>query len=78
MLLSFLVVYFLVDIKSKQQWFNLIKPAGTETLLCYLLPYYYYALVAFTGFALPAFLMAGIPGLVKSLFFSLLIIMFAG
>lgn len=78
MLLSFLVVYFLVDIKSKQHWFNLIKPAGTETLLCYLLPYYYYALVAFTGFALPAFLMAGIPGLVKSLFFSLLIIMFAG
>ena len=78
MLLSFLLVYFLVDIKSKQHWFSLIKPAGTETLLCYLLPYYYYALVAFTGFALPAYLMAGLPGLFKSLVFSLLIIMLAG
>jgi len=30
---------WLIDIKGKQNWFKIIKPAGTSTLTCYLIPY---------------------------------------
>jgi predicted acyltransferase len=36
---------WLVDVKGKQAWFNIIKPAGTSTLTCYLIPYYMVAIM---------------------------------
>ncbi|GAO44801.1 DUF5009 domain-containing protein [Flavihumibacter petaseus] len=77
-LLVFLVVYWLVDLRKKGNWFSVIRPAGTETLLCYLIPYYAYAVVLFTGWSLPAFLLTGGVGLIKSLLFSVLVIVLAG
>ena len=69
----FALVYFLVDLKGKVNWFGLIKPAGTSTLTCYLIPYVYYSLATF-AFTLPPFLKTGAIGLLKSLVYAMLII----
>ena len=67
------LIYYIVDLKGKADWFNLIKPAGTSTLTCYLIPYVYYSLAAY-AFALPVFLKTGIIGLGKSMVYALIII----
>ena len=66
-------VYFLVDLKGKAHWFNLIKPAGTSTLTCYQIPYVYYSLATY-AFTLPVFLKTGIIGIGKSMVYALIII----
>jgi predicted acyltransferase len=66
-------VYFLVDLKGKAHWFNLIKPAGTSTLTCYQIPYVYYSLATY-AFTLPVFLKTGIVGIGKSMVYALIII----
>ncbi len=71
-ILAFLAVYWLADVRRKAHWFNFIKPAGTDTLLCYLIPYFLYALVTITGLYLPDVLLTGGIGLLKSLLFALL------
>jgi hypothetical protein len=78
MLLFFLLIYWLVDIRKKSGWFSLIKPAGTETLLCYLVPYYLYAIVVISHWSLPDAVLTGFVGISKSLLFSLLVIVLAG
>jgi heparan-alpha-glucosaminide N-acetyltransferase len=78
MLLFFLLIYWLVDIRKKSGWFSLIKPAGTETLLCYLVPYYLYAIVVITHWSLPDTVLTGFVGIIKSLLFSLLVIVLTG
>lgn len=67
------LIYFVVDLKGKANWFNLIKPAGTSTLTCYLVPYVYYSLAAY-AFTLPVFLKTGIIGLGKSMVYALIVI----
>jgi hypothetical protein len=70
---AFVIIYWISDVKGKSNWFNLIKPAGTDTLLCYLMPY-------FAGFVLrrilhvryPDWLITGGVGLLKCLLFALL------
>ena len=65
--------------KGKQKWFDIIKPAGTSTLTCYLLPYYYYAIfISLLGLRLPLELRTGAVGIVKSLLFALLIVSITG
>lgn len=77
-ILVFLLVYLIADVYGRAHWFALIKPAGTQTLLCYLLPYFVYAIFIPIGIALPNVLLSGYLGLVKSLAFSLLIVYTAG
>jgi hypothetical protein len=77
-ILGFLVVYWLADVKRKVDWFKVIKPAGTDTLLCYLIPYFMYAFVAATGLFLPDALLTGGIGLLKSLLFALLCVAVTG
>lgn len=70
---AFVIIYWISDVKGKSNWFNLVKPAGTDTLLCYLMPY-------FTGFVLrrilqvsyPEWMISGGIGLLKSLLLALL------
>jgi len=69
----FAVIYFVVDLKGKGNWFSLIKPAGTSTLTCYLIPYVYYSVATF-AFSLPLFLKTGAVGLLKSFVYALIII----
>src|SRR5215216_5825720 len=44
-LLAFIAVYWIADVKGKRGWFKIIRPAGTDTLLCYLIPYFVYAIL---------------------------------
>jgi hypothetical protein len=77
-LLAFTVLHWLVDVGGKGNWFRVIKPAGTDTLLCYLLPYFAYAIVVLLDLHLPAILLTGGVGLLKSALFSLLCVWTTG
>lgn len=70
--------YWLADIKGKASWFSIIKPAGTATLTCYTLPYLWHPVQQLLGWYYPQALHSGIPGLLKSLVFSLVIVIIAG
>ena len=72
------IFYFLVDVKNKANWFAIIKPAGTVTLTCYMIPYAWYAVQGLLAFHYPAFLCTGVPGLCRSLLFSLVVVWIAG
>lgn len=63
---AFLVIYWIADISGKSRWFNWIKPAGTDTLLCYLTPYLLYAFFRLADFRFPPELLTGAAGLTKS------------
>ena len=79
--ISFFMValfYYLTDVKRKTDWFMIIKPAGTVTLTCYIIPYFWYAVQRLLAFYYPAFLCAGVPGLCRSLLFSLVVVWIAG
>ena len=77
-IVMFLLIYWVADIKAKANWFSIIKPAGTNTLLCYLMPYFAYAVVVLLHLSLPAALLNGGVGLIKSLAFSLLMVLITG
>ena len=78
-ILAFGSLIFLIDRKGKQDWFRIIKPAGTSTLTCYLIPYIWYAvLISIMGVRLPAFLRTGVVGIIKSLPFALVIVLITG
>jgi len=60
--------------KRKASWLNIIKPAGTATLTCYLLPYIAYGLADITGIILPDWFTYGFMGILNSLSFAFIII----
>jgi hypothetical protein len=74
----FMLIFWVSDIKKKAEFFEFIKPAGTNTLLCYLLPYFAYAIVVASGIHYPDMMLTGIIGLIKSLLFALLVVWIAG
>jgi heparan-alpha-glucosaminide N-acetyltransferase len=73
-ILTFELVVYVVDIKQKINWFTFIKPAGTSTLTCYLIPYLLYSIFTLIDFHYPSYLNYGIGGILRSLFISLVII----
>lgn len=77
-ILAFTALYWLTDVGGKANWFSAIKPAGTDALLCYLMPYFIYALVALLPLHVPEVLLTGGIGLFKSFLFALLCVWIAG
>jgi heparan-alpha-glucosaminide N-acetyltransferase len=77
-ILAFVFIYWLADLKSKAYWFEIIKPAGTNTLVCYLLPYFAYTVPIIFNIHFPAFLLTGMVGLIKSFLFALSMVIVAG
>lgn len=77
-ILVFELLIFLVDIKGKQNWFNVIRPAGTSTLTCYLIPYLLYFVFELSNFSFPDFFNAGIGGVIRSFGVSFFVILLAG
>lgn len=69
-ILFYVFIYWLVDLKNKKRWFNIIEPAGTATLTCYLIPYFLYSIFAIIHFSLPAEILISPVGLIKCAFFS--------
>lgn len=61
--------------RGKASWFNIIKPAGTATLTCYLMPYVLYSVIyGFLSLSLPGWMKEGAPGLIKCAGFAFLCI----
>jgi heparan-alpha-glucosaminide N-acetyltransferase len=77
-ILAFIVIYWIADVNRKENWFSIIKPAGTATLLCYLIPYFAYATTNLLGISLPEFILIGGVGLLKSFLFALLCVGITG
>lgn len=77
-ILAFLAFYWVADVWKKAHWFSFMRPAGTDTLLCYLIPYFSYATMRFLGLHLPEFLLVGGVGLLKSFLFALLCVYITG
>jgi predicted acyltransferase len=77
-IIGFVVVYWLCDVKRRANWFNFIKPAGTDTLLCYLIPYFLYAIFRAVHLQWPEFIITGGVGLSKSLGIALLCVYITG
>jgi len=75
---AFVLLYLLADKKRRYHWARIIGPAGSMTLTCYLLPYYVYAFRTLLDLQLPEAFRLGIPGLLKSVLFALLIIQLTG
>jgi heparan-alpha-glucosaminide N-acetyltransferase len=74
----FTIIYWLADINGKAHWFNFVKPAGTNTLLCYLIPHFAYAVVIVSLVRYPDIMLTGTIGLMKSFLFALLVVWIAG
>lgn len=67
----YLVMSLLVE-HSCDRWFCVIKPAGTATLTCYMMPYLLYGITGITGFTYPDILLHYPIGLAKCLGFALI------
>ncbi len=76
--LTYVVLFVIIDKLGYHKWAKPITPAGTSTLTCYLMPYFIYPIMALAAFNLPSLLTSGGIGILKSLLFSFLIIVFVG
>ena len=70
----FICLHWVVDIKKYLVWYKYIKIAGTATLTCYLVPYFYYSFRTIFGLELPNIFLTGITGLIKSFIYTFIII----
>ena len=73
-ILTFQLTIYLVDVKGKKDWFKWIKPAGTSTLTCYLIPYVLYATLSLLHFNYPFFFNEGIGGIIRSFLVAFIVI----
>jgi predicted acyltransferase len=76
--LLFNVMIWLVDVKDKMNWFSIIRPAGTSTLTCYLIPYLLYSIFVLVHFRFPTVLSEGIGGIIRSLAVAFAVILLVG
>jgi predicted acyltransferase len=74
------VLAYVVDLKNRHNWYRLLRPAGTITLTCYLLPDIHFAILKLLGesWRVPLFLRTGWIGVGKSLMFAFLIVLLTG
>jgi predicted acyltransferase len=77
-IIIFTLLIFLVDVKGKAKWFNIIKPAGTSTLTCYLIPYFLYSFMELFTIYFPDFLNKGIGGIIRSFAVAFIVIFITG
>jgi len=74
----FALLILIVDIKGKANLFNVIKPAGTSTLTCYLIPYFLYSFMDLFHFQYPVFLSEGLGGILRSFAIAFIVIFITG
>ncbi len=74
--LSFMLLYWICDIRGKTAWAMFVEPAGENTLVTYLLPDIYYYLSALAGFTyLNHHFNMGMSGVLRSLAFTCVILL---
>jgi heparan-alpha-glucosaminide N-acetyltransferase len=75
----FTLLYWICDLKQWRRWAVIVRPAGSNTLLTYLVPDLWYFLLSAIGFTyLDVHFNAGWPGVVKTLLFTLFALAAAG
>jgi predicted acyltransferase len=75
---SFALLYWVCDVYKKTRWAFFARPAGANTLLTYLLPDFYYYIVAAIGFTyLNTHFNYGWPGVLRSIVFTAFILAIA-
>jgi heparan-alpha-glucosaminide N-acetyltransferase len=77
-ILAFEILIYIVDIKGKKDFFKIIRPAGTSTLTCYLLPYFQVAIFELLNITYPHIFNYGIIGLLRSVATAFIIILIVG
>ncbi len=77
-IIVFALLVFIVDVKQKADWFTIIKPAGTSTLTCYLIPYFLYSFLELVHFHYPYFLHEGMGGIIRSFAIAFIVIFITG
>jgi len=77
---SFVFLIWLMDLRGQKEWYRLIRPAGTSTLTCYLLPNIHFAIYHLMGdkWRLPEGLRTDGVGLAKSIIYAFLIVALTG
>ena len=72
----FVLLYYLTDVRGHARWFAWVKPAGTAALSCYVVAYAWNPLknLIFSDPLLRPEFSVGIPGLVNSFLYALLLI----
>ena len=74
----FTALYWLCDVKKRTDWAWLVRPAGANTLLTYLIPDIYYFFVALTGTAyLEEHWNQGWPGVIRAALFTVAMLLLA-
>jgi heparan-alpha-glucosaminide N-acetyltransferase len=77
--LLFTVLYWICDVKQWHRWAFVVRPAGSNTLLTYLLPDLWYFALSVVGFTwLDAHFNTGAAGVAKTFAFTLLMLAAAG
>jgi heparan-alpha-glucosaminide N-acetyltransferase len=77
--LLFILLYWICDVKRWQRWAFLVRPAGSNTLLTYLLPDLWYFALSVAGLTwLDAHFNTGAAGVAKTLAFTLFMLAIAG
>ena len=77
-ILAFEVFIYLVDVKGKINYFKWIRPAGTSTLTCYLIPYIQISLYGILHVHYLKFMSTGVSGLCCSMVTAFIIIALVG
>jgi predicted acyltransferase len=73
--LVFMLLYWWCDVKKQTRWAALVKPAGENTLLTYILPDAYFYLTLLVGFKyFDRHFNSGAPGVVISILFTLAVL----
>ena len=68
------LLHGVADILGHTRWARPLSPAATATLTCYMMPSIWYAVQSLLGLYWPEYLSCGLPGLLKALAFSFLMI----
>jgi hypothetical protein len=77
--LLFTLLYWVCDLRHWQRWAVIVRPAGSNTLLTYLLPDLWYFLLSAIGFTyLDVHFNVGWPGVVKTVLFTFFMLAAAG
>lgn len=74
--LLFLALYWVADVRRVTGWAAILKPAGSNTLVTYLLPDLFYFIASLFVFTLPW--NSGLPGLARSVIFTFAILALSG
>lgn len=72
---TYLIIYWLIEVRTWRSWSAFLKPAGQNPLLTYILPFIVYAIVTYPF--LGEGLNTGLVGFLKAVVFSLIILKLA-